>query len=580
MLTRIAFAWLLLSALCVSANASTEQWLEVCSPHFTVLTDSNEKQARHIADQFERMRWMFQTLFPKIDVDPVAPIVVIAAKNQKSFQTLEPEAYLAAGQLKLGGLFMRTPGKNFVLLRLDAEYDHPFATVYHEYTHLQFSGDSDWLPLWLNEGTAEFIQNTEIRDKDVLIGEPSADDILYLRQNRLIPLPVLFKVDAKSPYYHEEQKGSVFYSESWALTHYLYITDRQKGTNKIGDYMTLLIHHVDPVVAAEKSFGDLNQLQAALEEYIQRRVYMHLILSSAAAPIDESSYKVRALTQADSDAVRADFLANVQRVKEARALLDEVLKADPNNAQVRETMGFLELRDGHRDEARKWYGEAVKLDSQNYMAQYNFATLSMGQGGMEEGKEIEASLRAAIRLNSRFAPAYEQLASVLMSKEQYSDAEAVLQTLLKSSVNPSEAAMARRRIEQLEQMQAARAQAAADAAKEQAEEESRTKATVEEARPKHPAEPPNGPKHQLIGVIHKVQCSYPAVLEFSVEGAKKTISIYSSDYYKLDITALGFTPEGDLNPCTGLEGMKARVQYAESSDKTVDGQVVAIELRK
>jgi len=26
--------------------------------------------------------------------------------------------------------------------------------------------------------------------------------------------------------------------------------------------------------------------------------------------------------------------------------------------------------------------------------------------------------------------------------------------------------------------------------------------------------------------------------------------------------------------------MKARVQYAESSDKTVDGQVVSVELRK
>src|ERR1035438_7962889 len=108
MLTKIASAFLLLAALRGSANASTEQWLEVRSPHFTVLTDSNEKQARHIADQFERMRWMFQTLFLKIDVDPVSPIVVLATKNQKSFQMLEPEAYLASGQLKLGGLFMRS----------------------------------------------------------------------------------------------------------------------------------------------------------------------------------------------------------------------------------------------------------------------------------------------------------------------------------------------------------------------------------------------------------------------------------------------------------------------------------------
>jgi hypothetical protein len=99
-------------------------------------------------------------------------------------------------------------------------------------------------------------------------------------------------------------------------------------------------------------------------------------------------------------------------------------------------------------------------------------------------------------------------------------------------------------------------------------------------RPKHPVEPPVGPKHEAVGVIRGVQCSYPAVIEFRVEGAKKTVSLYSSNYYKLDVSALGYTPEGNLNPCTGLEGTKARVQYAESSDKTVDGQVIAIELRK
>ena len=46
-------------------SASSEAWLQLRSPHFTVVTDANEKQARHIAGQFERMRWVFQTLFPK-----------------------------------------------------------------------------------------------------------------------------------------------------------------------------------------------------------------------------------------------------------------------------------------------------------------------------------------------------------------------------------------------------------------------------------------------------------------------------------------------------------------------------------
>jgi hypothetical protein len=45
---------------------------------------------------------------------------VLAVKDKKDFQSLEPEAYLAKGQLELAGLFLRAPDKNCVLLRLDA----------------------------------------------------------------------------------------------------------------------------------------------------------------------------------------------------------------------------------------------------------------------------------------------------------------------------------------------------------------------------------------------------------------------------------------------------------------------------
>jgi hypothetical protein len=98
--------------------------------------------------------------------------------------------------------------------------------------------------------------------------------------------------------------------------------------------------------------------------------------------------------------------------------------------------------------------------------------------------------------------------------------------------------------------------------------------------PKHPTEPANGPKHQAIGVIRGVECSAPSVIEFRVDTGKKPVQLYSNNFFKIDLTVLGFTPKGDMNPCKDFEGMKARIQYAESSDKTVDGQVIAVELRK
>jgi tetratricopeptide (TPR) repeat protein len=576
MLRRFAGLFVFLAAwgsLCV---ASPEQWIEARSDHFRLLTDSNEKQARHILDQFERMRWMFHILFPNAIGDPVEPIVVLACKNTRSFQALEPAAYLASGQLKLSGLFMRAMDKNYVLLRLDAEFAHPFASVYHEYTHLQFSGDAEWMPLWLTEGLAEFIQNTEIHNKEVLLGEPSVDDILYLRQNRLVPLPVLFKVDHNSPYYHEEQKGSVFYSESWALTHYLEVTDRERSTHRMDDYVKLVSHHEDPVTAAEKTFGDLKQLQNTLESYIRSGDYKQFILSSGAAPIDESTYKVRALTQTDSDAIRADVLVGVQREKDAQALVEEVLKADPNNAQAHETMGALEYRAGHRIAALKWYGDAVKLSSDNYFAYFNFANLSMSEGGSWDDPKIESALRTAIELNPRFYAASEFLATLLSSFDRDADAISVLQSAQKNAANRMDAAKAQAKIGQLERIESSRASGSA----EKGVGASSTTIVSLDTELKHPTEPTDGPKHELVGAIRSVKCSYPSVIEFRLEGVSRSVSLYSNNYYKLEFTALGFTPEGSIRPCQDIEGMKARVEYADSSDKTVDGQVIAVELRK
>lgn len=455
-------------------------WVEVQSPHFTVVTDAAAKQGQHILDQFERMRWVFATLFPKSNVDPVAPIVVVAVKDQRDLRTLEPQAYLAKGQLQLAGLFLRTPDKNYILLRLDAEGEHPFSAVYHEYTHLEIGDATEWMPLWLNEGLAEFFQNTEIRDKEVLLGEPSGEELLFLQQNRLIPLPVLFRVDANSPYYHEEQKGSVFYAESWALTHYLETTSAKDHVNRIGDYLNRVSEHEDPVTAAEQAFGNLQRLQATLEEYTRSGQYQYFKLSSAAARIDEASFSVKPLTEAQADAVRADFLVYAGRGDDARTLLNAVLEADPNNVQAHETMGVLEFRLGHAADAKKWFGEAVALDPENAFAQYSLARSAMAEGST--GDEVESSLRAAIRLNPRLAPAYDGLAvfygkrqekldvahmltlqaiqldpgnvnyrldaaRILMEQQQYTGAVEVLEAAARVARNPLEAAVVERMLE-------------------------------------------------------------------------------------------------------------------------------------
>lgn len=393
------------------AHEKAKIWLEVLSPNFVVVTNGSEKQARHIADQFERIRSVFHALFPQMQIDPSSRIIVVAVEGQKDFRALEPAAYLRKGGLEIGGVFIRTPDKNYVLLRLDPGGEHPYATVYHEYTHLVWrSKDEEW-PLWLQEGLAEFYQNTDIRGKEVVTGQPSEENLALLRQNSLVPLATLFTVDRTSPYYNEENKGSMFYAESWALIHYLTVKDYQENTQLLGNYEYLVSQKVDAVDAATRAFGDLKQVQTALQGYVARSSFT-AFKRSGSTDVNDAAFGGQALSLAQADAIRADFLAYNDRFEDARQLLEEVLREEPNNVSAHETMGYLELRVGHLDEARKWYEQAVKLDSQSYLAHYYFAVISMDKGQLTSiGEEqVENSLRTAIKLNPSFAPPYDRLA--------------------------------------------------------------------------------------------------------------------------------------------------------------------------
>ena len=609
-----------LVALSVTAATKTENWLEVRAPHFVILTNSGEKQGRRLADHFESMRAVFHKRFPNASVDAASPIIVIAVKDKKEFQALEPEAYLAKGQLNLGGLFLQGPDKNYVLLRLDAEGEHPYAGVYHEYTHFIVRKAANWLPLWLNEGWAQFYENTEIKDKEVGMGEASFENLMLLRQNRPLPLTTLLAVDHNSPYYHEEHKGSIFYAESWALTHYLMIKDTQDKTDRLTDYAKLVSNNVDPVTAATRAFGDLKLLENNLSQYISQGKFYYFKMPGA-IEVDDTSFQVQAVTAAQADAIRADFLAYNQRPKDAHVLLDRVLKDEPNNVAAHETMGFLAFQEGKLDEAAHWYEQAVKLDSQSFLAHYYFAAIAMRASvSGERAAQIEASLRSAIKLNPSFAPAFDQLANfygiqhknleeaamlnltaiqlepsninfrlnranIMLEKERPTDAIAVLQGALKVTDKPEEIHALQSQLQSIQQFQAA-LEAQARAYREDTENASsleQSSVQEEQSSPterKQPELARRGPRRTVHGTLKNVQCAYPATMTLKVEGGKNPLGLRAANYYKVEYTASNFRPAGDLNPCKDLEGMKAKVDYFEGLGEGAEGQIISIELSK
>ena len=614
----LPLAALLLCTTLTSARDKNENWLQITSPHFVVITNSSEKQGRRIADQFERMRSLFQVLFPRIQMDASgAPVIVVAVKDEKDMRALEPAEYLAKGSLTLGGLFLSSPDKNYVLMREDASGEHPYAVIYHEYTHFLQRKAAEWMPLWMNEGLAEFFQNTDIEQKDALLGKPDAEDIRWLRQNRLLALPTLFSVDEKSPYYHEEHKGSIFYAESWAMIHMIETSDYEQKTHRLDDYAKLLIQRVDPVTAAGQAFGDLRKLQAALEAYVQRSSFGYF-KKTTTIEVDDSTFKMQPLSSSQADAVRADLLAYDSRTSDAQALLDHVLQEDPKNVLAHETKGYLEFRQGHQEEARKWYGDAVRLDSQSFLAHYYYAVMTMNSdSGTAEQEQVESSLRTAIKLNPAFAPAMDRLAvylamrrknldearmqelsaitiepsnvgyrlnmaNILMEMELGDRAIQVLQAAAKVAKNPAESQAVDNMLMHAQEYAEMQAKVAA---RKQAGEMAGT-VTTEETTSEPPV--PNlehrefvakGPHRFVIGTLKSVHCDVPA-LDLTVSTKDKQLAVHGDNFFRVQFTTLGFQASGELNPCKDLENRPAKVEYVESADPSVTPQLISVELHK
>ena len=90
---------------------------------------------------------------------------------------------------------------------------------------------------------------------------------------------------------------------------------------------------------------------------------------------------------------------------------------------------------------------------------------------------------------------------------------------------------------------------------------------------------PSGPHRFVVGVLKNVHCDTPD-LDLAVTSGTKTLALHSDNYYKIQFTALGFQPSGNLNPCGDLENRSAKVEYVESTNKSDPPHLISIELHK
>jgi Tfp pilus assembly protein PilF len=422
--------------LVASALASEPEWLEVRSPHFSVVTDAGEKRGREAALRFEQMRAVFGVLMTKAKVTMPVPLQIVAFRDGAEVRQFVP---LWRGKpAQVAGLFEGSNDRNFIIL--DMTVPNPWQVVFHEYAHELLNGNTDAQSQpWFDEGFAEFFSTIRVRGKEAEIGLPAESNLRILQRAPLMNIADLFRVRQDSSIYRENgDHQSLFYAQSWLVVHYFY--DKQ-WLPKMAQYFALAVEGGIPVEKAiPQAFGvSVADLDNAVRQYLSRNQ-----LRSYGIPvpggIESTEYAVRRLAIGDARAVLADVhLHSTDYQDQAVAELEEVIKSQPENATALRGLGYAYLIKRDYPHAAEYFTKALKHEPDDPRLLYYSAMLIQSEGGPGSGdrKQLgtaQKQLEKSVALDPEYADAYRLLALTYASLGKKDEA---LRTMRKAvDLNP------------------------------------------------------------------------------------------------------------------------------------------------
>ncbi len=400
---------------------AADSWIRIESKNFDLIGNAEDHQIREVATKLEQFRNVFGRLFSRMKLNSPVPTTVIVFKNTASFAPYKSTRWAS-------GYFLSAEDKNYIVLPFSEDRADTYAIIFHEYVHFLVTNNfgRTRIPLWFNEGIAEYYDKFEIRgDQTVRLGGVSINHIDTLRRHKLIPFQTFFTTKQSELSQQAEHGASIFYAQAWVFMHYLIQGGNPLRTRQFNSFMNRMLDGEVPEFAFRNAFAeDFSNLESELREYISdfkniRESFLRLDQKL----VFDSEMERSHLSRADSSAYLGDLLFQGGQHEAAESMLKTAIGLDPRSSLANTSMGLLRIRQNRLSEARRFLESAVNANTPSYRAYYYYAFVLVRERNVSSGtgEKIRELLRKSIAMNPDFAPQYDLMAAVSLEMDDHYD---------------------------------------------------------------------------------------------------------------------------------------------------------------
>jgi len=338
---------------------STEVWREISSPNFVIISDLDQAKAVDQLRELEKFRvggLLAIGLRPKQRNSKVK----VYHLSKKSFVRYAKYKDNGAGFVmsSISGVTMVAgPGS----LHLETN-----KLLFHEFVHYMIREYSTFhYPRWYKEGVAELLSTLRLDGSTVRVGKIPTNRMSWLQHGPERSLGSV--ISGKGARSHRNNDVAMFYSYSWALTHYLHTGWTGGGTDRraqLKEYLGLYNDGVDSEDAFRKSFDtSYLKMRAELLRFFRSAKFYNVVFELPEALAD---FEVETRTLSDSEAQYliawlSHRALGVSARKKARKLLEKSIATDLANALPLVELANTAAATGQLPEAIELLDQALKI---------------------------------------------------------------------------------------------------------------------------------------------------------------------------------------------------------------------------